>query len=621
MTTDKGKRKSFGSKALTLLTAVIVILSAVAVIISINITTVLLDKFDQLEKGSPDAAASIKKDETASAALLNMKKVKRWPAYINGLSPEGMIFYGSDNGKALLPVDLMFNDLGMKFDLVNSDDVFTAQVNGKKLVLELGTGNMKAGGAPARLGTASMAAEGHILASPDLLDYLDGFRYTGGYEYEALFTSYWPAALSKKYSGVRLFKLDGRELAVADIFGGKPFTYGGIIPAAADEVVCSALKDSILIKSGGQYYTVGGADYKKPVRLDISGSWNISDGGIFLYRIDEESKTYLVYDIYNKNLKKLKDLYSSIRLENGVSLADRRLVDCKTGSRFTRVDFEGLDGGVYTVISRSGKLVAQGSSSYSPDRRRLLLYEKSAGWSISDPDGRNIVRFRDAYSARWVDNERIYLQIPGGNIVYDSGKESVSAADVPLNYAGASGDGGLFYTRGNDLYSKMNGKERKIAGLPWKCDYACSAASNGPVVVVSSEADAVCGISGDKVLPLGRTELFPNVTAVAEADAGFGRNSAFSPDGNRIALLQKGDRFLEVIVAGLDDFKERKLTLDYIPGDYADKPIINLKWLGNGCLAVYSESRGWLVDLEGETPYLYEWSEEGSIADVFRLAQ
>jgi hypothetical protein len=107
----------------------------------------MLDKFDQLEKGSPDAVASLKKDGPGSIAAMNLKKAKRWPVFFNGMSPNGLICYSSSNDKALLPLDIVLGSLGIRFDLLNSDDAFTADVNGKKLVLDLGTGNASAGGA------------------------------------------------------------------------------------------------------------------------------------------------------------------------------------------------------------------------------------------------------------------------------------------------------------------------------------------------------------------------------------------------------------------------------------------------------------------------------------------
>lgn len=620
MASDKSRNSSLKTKAFLLLTTVVVILSAAAVAVSIHITSVMLEKFDQLAKGGPDAAVSLKKTGAGASNTVNLKKAERLPLYLNGASREGMVCYTPENGKSLLPLDMILDGLDAPFDVMNPDDAFTAAVGDKNIMLGLGTEDAQVGSDTVKLDTASVAAEGHILASAGILDLLGGFTFEKDAGSGAAFTYYWPAALDKKYSDVRLFQFSGRKLQVSGMSPDKPHTYGEGGPGVIDRAVLSESSDFLLISSGEQYYRVDGKDYKKPVKLDIEGSWELSPDGGFLYRPDEADGVWEIYDVKSSSVRRIRDIYSGVALKNGASLAERRLLGYEIGKSYTRVDFEGLDGDVYTVVSRGGKIMAQGSCAYSPDRRRLLLYDGAEGWRMADYDGRNIVKFEDVSSADWVDNDRILLDTAKGYAVYGRRDKTVHPAAGPLDYVGKGDDGRVFFTKGEDLYQTVDGVEEKIAGLPWKCDFAVSRASEGPVIGISEEADLIFALSGENTVALGRPGLFPNIPAAGEEDRGFGRNAAFSPDSGRLAVLQKGEKFLEVVLTGLKEEKQERLTLAYAPGAFADRPPVSVRWLGSDSLAVYVSGRAWLIDCGEERTYIREWSGDAPIADIFRTA-
>ena len=621
MAFDKGRSNTYKSRAFILLTAVVVVLSAIALAVSINITSTMLIKQDQLAAGRPDAAESLKKNNSGLAGVMNLKKSVRWPLFFNGRLQEGLVCYASDNGKFLLPVDIILNNLKANYVILNSDDAFKAVINGKDLLLELGKSNASVGGSAIELDTASMAAENHVLASPEILDYLDGLRFYSDVDNEAAFTLYWPSSKNKKYSGIRVFKINGRALEISDIFSGKPLSYNIDGPATMDEAVYSRSMDSLLVKSGEEYYIINGKNYKKPAKLDIKGSYNLSGDGSFLYRMDDSGKTFLIYDIKSATLKRLKNHYSSIRMINGVSLTDCRLLAQQVGREYVRLDFEGPGGDVYTVIARGGRIVAQGSSRYSPDHTRLLLFNKSDGWSLCGSDGRGIVHLKDATTANWVDNDRILLRTDSGLNVFERKDGSRHTVEVPFYYIGKADDGRCFFAKGNELYQTINGNEKKIADLQWKCAYASSVKSKGTVILVSEEADGVFGISGDITIPLGKPGLFPNMPTAGAEDAGFNSNAAFSPDGGRLALLQKGEKFLEINLFGMKDMKQDKLTLDYVPEARSVNTVVFIKWLGNNSLLIYTDNHGWLVDFENDDAYIHEWSDNASIAGTFQLYQ
>lgn len=621
MALNKHTNNSFKSRAFILLTAVVVILSAVAVAISISVSSTMLRRQDQLEGVRPDATESLKGKNSGLDGVMNLKKAEQWPAFFNGRLQEGLVSYTTDKGKSLLPVDILLDNLKADYGILNSDDVFKADVNGKKLKLDLGTRNASAGGSTIELDTASMAAENHVLASPMILDYLEGIKYYSDVDNKAAFTDYWPSSMNKKYSGIRLFKINDRTVEISDLFGGKPFIFGDNGPAAIDEAVYSKSLDSLLIKSGEEYYNIAGNDYTKPAKLNINGSWSLAPDGSFLYRVDDTDKYFLIYDIKSASLKRLKNHYSSVVLTNGASLTACRLLAQQVNSRFVRLDFEGPGGETYTTIARNGKIVAQGNSSYSPDHARLLLYNASDGWSLSGSDGRGIVHFEDVSSVVWVDNGRILLRTDSGLKVFESKDCSRHMVEVPFYYMGKADDGRLFFGKGNELYQIVNGKEEIIADLPWKCDYASSTDSKGPVILVSEEADGIFGLSGDITIALGKPGLFPNLPAPDSEDAGFNSNAALSPGGGRLALLQKGEKFLEVSLFGLKDLKLDKLTLDYVPDAYTTMPAVFIKWLGDDSLVVYTANRGWLIGFDKDAIYMHEWSDNASIAGTFQLLQ
>jgi hypothetical protein len=620
MAFNRDRNNSFKSTAFILLTALVVVLSAAALAVSVSITVTMLEKRDQLTGGAPDAAESLKRSGSSPAGVMDLKKASRWPLYFNGRHRDGLVYYTSESGKSLLPVDMLLDDLNADYGILNPDDAFRAVVKGKKLLLELGARGARLEDAAFELDTASITAEGHVLASPGILDGLGDFGFYGDTANEAAFAYYWPSSKNEEYSGIRLFKINGRALEISDPFGGGLYRYGGSTGLGAmDEAVYSKALDSLLVKSGGEYYLIGGKNYKKPASLNLQGAYSLSPDGEFLYRVDDTGEIFLVYDVKSGSLKRIRNHYTSVKLPNGARLTDRRLLDCRTGSGYVRLDFEGVGGEGYTTIARSGRIVAQGSSRYSPDHSRLLLHGGSDGWSLCTSDGRSAINFEGVSSAAWVDDDRLLLRTDDGLKVYDVRDGSRHPVEVPFYYAGKSADGRIFFGKGNELWQLMNGREGKIADLPWRCDYVCSASGREPVVLVSQEADGVFCISGDAAVSLGRPGLFPNIPAASAEDAGFSDNAAFSPDGDRLALLQKGEKFLELCLLGLKDLKQDRLTLDYAPEAYSDRPEVFLEWLGNDSLVIYTASRGWLVDFDGEDVCLREWTDNASIAGTFQL--
>lgn len=619
MAFDKNRSDSLKSKAFILLTAIVVILGIIALAVSAGITSTMLRKRDQLAGSGPNAVESLKKTDSGLTGTMSIKKAEKRPLLFNGRSRDGLVCYTSEDGTSLLPLDILLDSLKADYGILNADNAFTAEINGKKLVLGLGTGNANAGGEDVKLDTASITAENHVLVSPVILDSFEGFKFDGGEGDKTAFAYYWPSAENEKYSGVRLFKLNGKTLEISGIFDGEPMDYGPGGLAEIDEAVYAGALESLLIKSGEEYYLIGKKNYQKPVRLDIEGSWNMSTDGGFLYRVDDTGRLLLVYDIKSASLKRIRNHYSSVTLPNGFSLTDRRLFACQTGNSFVRLDFEGQGGEIYTTIARSGRIVIQGNSRYSPDRARLLLYSATDGWSMSGSDGRGIVRFKYVSSASWVDNGRVLLRTDGGYEIYELKDGSRHPVEVPFYYTGKAEDGRLFFAKGNELYQQIGGSEEKIAALPWRVDYACSANGKAPVVLVSEEAGAISAIEGETAVSLGKPGLFPNTPAPGAEDAGFNGNASFSPDGGRLALLQKGEKFLEVSLLEMDGLKQDRLTLDYPIEDLTAMPAVFIKWLENNSLMVYTGSRGWLVDFNGDDLYLHEWTDNAPIAGTFQL--
>lgn len=621
MVFDKGRGKLLKTRAFIFLTAVVIALSSITLVFSVNMTSIMLRKQDQLAAARPDASASLKKNNSGIVGAMNLKKSGRWPLFFNGRLQDGLICYASGNGKFLMPIDIILNNLKAGYGILNSDDAFKADINGKELLLHLGTRNAKLGDSAVELDTASVAAENHIMASPMILDSLDDIRFYNDVADEAVFTNYWPSSKDEKYSGIGLFKIDGRTLEISDIFGSMLYSYDANGPATMDEAVYSRSLDSLLVKSGEEYYIINKKNYKNPPKLDIKGTYNLSSDGGFLYRVDNSGKYFLIYDVKSSSLKKLKNHYSSIRLINGASLTDCRLLAQQAGSLFVRLDFEAPGGGTYSAIARGGRVVAQGSSKYSPDHARLLLYDRTEGWSLCGSDGRGIVRFKDVTAANWVDNDRILLRKADGLEVYERKNGSRHKVEVPFYHIGQADDGRCFYSRGNELYQTIKGSETKIGDFPWRCEYACSVGEKSPVVLVSREANNVFIISEGTVISLGKPELFPNLAAPDAVDAGFNDNAVFSTDGGRLALLQKGEKFLEISLLQSKDLKQDKITLDFTPDSQNGNSKVFMKWLGNDSLLLYTANRGWLVDFGNNDTYIHEWTDNAAIAGIFQLPQ
>lgn len=597
--------------AIYVLIGIVAVLAAFAVTISVMISIVMIEKKNQLAEARAYAARSM--PVTAkSKETLNLGKVKKYPVFFNGSPVKAFDYYYLSDNVSLIPMDSLLKLLNIPFDIFNPDDVFQTSIDKRKLSVKLGTSKAYLDGSGITLNSVSAAADDHILVSSEILALPEGFKIDENNGADGVFLNRWLSARTKDFNSSYLLSISSGIPTVQNLFKTSTLAHDDKDPGKLDVVIYCPYISSYLLKGEGRTWLINKRNMKAPELLDIPVIYEVSTGGRYLYWEDGRKESLYVYDIENKNTREFKDYFARIGSNNGISSAELKLTDIRTGSRFTCVDFQensSLD--TYSIIERRGKIAAEGKSSLSPDRNRILFGDGGRGYFVINYDGSGVIKLEPVKTAEWIDNDRILLNTDNGVQIYDLNNKRVTNTGKTERYIGITNKGEVFYQKDDTVFSSYRGHQRELFELSWKCDFIQGNTLRGPFYIVSQEDDGILGIFGDKRLPLGAPSLFINKSLISTASNLFESNTALSPDNKKIALLQKGEKFLEVNIADLKGYKMDKLLIGLRVDNGNDAQYVNIKWIGNNSILIHNGSRVWLLDLKNGT-HIYEWENDGS---------
>lgn len=598
--------KFLKAKTMFLFIGIVALLTTFSVVVSVRISITMIEKKSQLVEARAAVAKSVPV-AVKTMEIENVAKAAKYPVFFNGSTEKAFDYYSFEDKKSFIPFDILLQQLGITYMLYNPDDVFQTTIDGKKMDIVLHKGKILYNGEGFDLGTASIAAENHILVSPEILDLPVGFKINDTYGKDGVFLNYWLSSRNKDFRKTYMFILSSGVPKVAGLLDGSGMTFGVNGPGKLDVVIYCPDISSYLLKAGAKTWRLGNDNFKKPKLLNIPPEYEVSTGGKYLYWLDKDKKYVYVYDIGNNTTKKLRNYFTEIEDKKSAAFEDYKLAGFQTGKRYVRMDFQEKSGmGAYTVVERRGKIVAVGDSYYSPDKSRILFSDNSKGYFVIDSDGTDIIKLGEAKNAYWIDKDRIFLDSDGSMRIFSRGNRKYTTIEKVERYVGQIQAGEVFFQRDNMVYSSSGNSQKEMFELPWKCDYVAAKSSKGPFSAVSLSEDSILGIWADKRMLIGIPSLFFNKPVLSSAKTYFESNTAFSPDNKKIALLQKGDRFLEVNIASIAEMKLEKLMLDYPIDDTAGNSNMNVKWLDNSSMLVYNDRQGWILDLKNGS-HIYKW--------------
>lgn len=600
--------KFYKIRAVIALICILIALCVFSIGTAVRISLIMIEKKDNILSIGNKASNTVSNNAGSSAAAFNFSKAKKLSFYYNGVLQDNYYCYEGEEGETLFPLDMLLNQYGIAYSLINSDDMVKFDLAGKSLIIKLNSINAEWGYENVVMDAASAAFDKHIYVSTKILDLFEGYTHDMVLMDNAVYLNCWPSSLNKAYEGFKLLQLSEGRLGAYSIPGNK----------AEPEIIKTPVPDQIypisdtknyLIESGGKYFLLDGR--LKTKLLPTGSNAQLSGAHGQLYWFDNKKKRLYVYNIKDGVRRSYKNYISRIAKNKGIGEKYDSLYDYGRGNTYSRFDFEGDSASdIYTVIERNGKVAAEGKSQYSPDRSKLAYYVPGKGYYTANSDGTGVTFAGIGMSCYWVDNNRIIIDMGNSFYVFDTRDGSTQPVDIVRVMAGTAVNGEIFSVKERILYAGSGKDARRLFRIPWSCDYIYANTGNGPYLILSKEKNEVYCLSSNSSFIAADTGKFVNTEQASDAGSLFKDNSAVSPDKDKLVFLQNDKGLLKVNLVDLNNFKLSSLVVDSQFGEQPESHI-DMFWLDDSRLVLHSSGKGWLIDLSGDTQ-ICSWEESDS---------
>lgn len=589
--------------AAVLLIAVFVVLCGVSAGVAVRVTITMIEKRNQM---IDETAKSGEAPKTKPAGnIVKPAKLKSQAFYFNGRTVEGMTSYVTDKMQFLVPFDLLLSQLRIPFRYYGTDDLLETELDGKKLLVKLGKSNFRMGKEVVLLPEAPMAAREHILVPLELLRAVGGFTADTCPERETVFVNYHPDEAVETDLKLKTFRLVEGRLEVTDLSGTRAYLKKSGVGKATETVEFSEDQSVALWKTRDKVYVVrskGSSVTRQEVK--VAPKARLSLDGRHLYWTDEEQECVFMYSIAARSTRKLGDDFYRVLNNHGKAgyrAESSLLLSYREGKGYKRVIFgKSLEKAEYTLLERGGKVVVDGHASYSPDGRRVLFHDSNSGYFLANSDGTGLIPLGKPEYAYWLNNSKILASDEGSLRIYSRSSRKWTKAPAEGRLLGQAEDGAVFYILGSDLYVEKEGRERKVAILPWKCDAVYAKTADGPYIAISIEKDALFLMDGQEPRPIGIYSLLVKGMRKGELFVDTDASVSLSPGNVKFTVLQQEEAFVSLHIYEKGQKEGQKLVLNYRAGDPAQPVRMRLLWVSDARLLVYTEDRVWIMDLEGD---------------------
>jgi len=596
----------------SLFVIIISILSLVAVIISIKTSITMAEKRNQAVRSAAEEESPQPSAKTETGAVIP-EKLTEQALYFNGRKINGIDAFFTDQKEILLPIDKVFSQAGIRFQVFNSDDILEAEIGGKKLSVRLWEDKFTFGNNEIKLPFGVITEGESILVPFEMFGFIDGFGLDISKDTGNVFLNYYPYPDDKVLDNIKIMRMVGGRIRITDLEGRKSIWNNSENGVLSDVLIVSYDKSLSVIKSNERIY-IAKSRYsdKPPYRVDADFSAVPSADGRYLYWVDFNEKVSYVYDVKNDWKRKLGDFYFRIRREYGEDCPPgigNVLYEYAVGEKHRRITLadDNLEN-FYTFIERNGKVIISGFSSYSPNKKGILFYVKGKGYYTSNPEGTRINFIgNNIADIQWIDDNRLFYATQDGYFVCDRNGKNKEKTFYYWQKVGQNAKGDVFFTKGNDLYIQTNGTEKELFELPWKCSFVYGISFGGPYVAVSEDEDGVFYIKDKVVKEIGKYSALLKDKRGHGGDVDYKRSIAISPDNKKLIVFQREDGFITVNVVDTKDGSLKDITLN-CGGSESDAKNISHKWISDELVLITTQSKGWIIDLKNKIN-IYSWIE------------
>ncbi|HHW49356.1 MAG TPA: hypothetical protein GXX14_12185 [Clostridiaceae bacterium] len=596
---------------------IISILSLAAIIISIKTSITMAEKRDHAVRNTAEEEITTP-PANAGIGAAGPGKLTEHPLYFNGDRIDGINAFFTDQKEIFLPIDKVFDEAGIEFQVFNSDDMLEAGIGSRKLLVRLWEDKFTLGNNEIKLPFGAITEGESILVPSDMFGYIDGFELDISKDTGDVFLNYYPYIDDKVLDSVKMVRIVGGRARLTDLTGKKSIWSNSENGAFDDMLVTSGDKSLSVIKSNERIY-IAKSRYsdKLPYRVDAGFSAVPSADGRYLYWVDFDGKVSYVYDVKNDWKRKLGDFYFRIRDEYGEDCPQGMgnvLYEYAVGEKHRRITLtdDNLES-FYTFIERNGKVVVSGFSSYSPNKKSILLRVKGRGYYTSNPEGTRINFIgNNIANVQWIDDNRLFFETEEGYFICDRNGKNIENTSYYWQRVGQTENGDVFFTKGNTLYIQTNGTEKELLELPWECGFVYGISSEGPYIAVSRDDDGVFCIKNKSIKEIGKYSALLKNKKAQDGNVDYKKSFSISPDNNKVVVFQQGDDFITINLVNTADETIKNIILN-CSSDESNVKSISHKWVSDELLLVTTHNKGWLISFKNKIN-IFSWVEpRGSI--------
>lgn len=604
--------KFLGSKAGVIAVTVMSILCVAAVSIAINITIITFNRQNQLIKDTPEDIAV---KEQLPVKITSVGRLKEYELYYNGVKLQGVSSYTTDKEEIYIPMDALLKHRGIQFKLFYPDDMVRMSVNGKELILELGKNQVIIGNEVISLKMPVIASNNHILVPAELLKHVDGLKATVFSDKSIVFINRNFDEKIQDNLSIRMLRTVNGSTYITDTKGETVFWSDKEVYMTGMKILPSINGSNYLLASSRGIGVITKEADSPEFPEEVPPYATLSVDGKYLYWVDKNVKMSYIYDMDRKKTTELGDYYFRVKNDDryGYLLhGGDILYDYRIDKRYKRVSLTNtLYSGVYTFLERKGKVVLEGNTVYSPDKKKMIYYGRNKKCYIVNADGTKMVLLGDYSDAafRWVNNQRVMMS--SGSRIWTFTEHGKNKREVVNQWrmVGQAAQGEVFFTNGNILLCETEGKEKQIAELPWNCESVYATSASGPYIIIASGSEeGVFLLSGDEVIKLGTSSMFLRGMKNGEAFFDNASSIKFSPDNKRAAVFQRDDGYLTIKFADMQKSAVKKISLNLLLNNQMDTDKIRSKWVDDNRFLVCSPNKSWIVHC-GEDIHIYEQDE------------
>lgn len=592
--------------------ALLSIICALALVIAGRMTIVAYSKQGQ-EIGSPNVvnAANI---EHPKSKLPNLKTINELQLFFNGRRVEGLHAYVTSKGELLLPLDDLFNFIGIKYTFHSSDGIVEAEFNECELIIKIGSDVVAVNGVEQQLPYAVVLSNDRILVPVEVLNSINGFSASGKAYTSTAYVNYNSDYKASAFNGVfyvaginnieGIFSINGkRSINVIESDGAPVYSFS------------PQRQGALYIKDNEAYLLSKTMDFVN-YKLNMGPQSRWSDDLKTIYEEDSNFNKLVIFNLdtgKQRILENVRDTIASEKDFEDFSKGVLRLVSYWTYGKTTRITVQNtLNNRLCTVLFNGQKPILVANTQLSPTGR-FMSYIKDGEYRLCTFDGERDVSLGDAIAVRWITDDKIMLLKKGEWVVCDTVGMPIKNQNTDLEFLGTVNDTTVLYRDNKSIYKSISGTEAKITDTEVNVESAVATPDLLSIIAVSSEDNGVYLIRGGNTVKLAEYKALLSSSQEAGALEVMGKSIKIASDGKTISIALKDKNSVIVRIIAVDGTWSKDLRLD--SDSYIDNQEIysELSYIDNSKIAFKDKSSLWLIDLNYSEPEITKISHDNSI--------